>query len=1337
MNQQNKQRLKFGAIAVAIIGTILASLALVSQSTYATIDQTIVKKAIGYAVSQCYKNGAMNSPITAETYDDNWGQQSLVGYGGGSHSLPTGAYNGVYSLSCSELLNGNGVNGAFPGAYSIAGVTPPSSASNTTTFDNFMTSMGYTKHAASGGGQCASFTYASGSDTDVTKICAETDSQGRITGGVSYQGSGLVFRMDVTDNSVKVICTQLFDSFATNSCSPVSYQTGSTSFTTLAGEIYSELLTHRANGFLGGSYKLVENVEYESRGNALAEYRIDNKTTAANKAARTLTGYTNSTLKLSANEQQALLQDYLLNFYAVERFGNACNLSTDQANTAKSAGYSEVETSMYGAGRQKCWIRATKNTSSSVAGYNSEGYFDGTPMDYDAVIKALGGSVSDMRADDKKKCNDAATMARQSAQALLNASTTSDEYRQRANTTIASLDEIKNKYGEYWHEENGAIVCYPFTAIDGTTTETPTESTTTPDTPTTDSGNPDGNASALDGCFGNAGVLGWIICPVIKFVGETVGGIYDMIVENYLTMGAATVTDPAVNEAWSKFQGYANIIFAILLVFVILAQVTGIGLSNYGIKKVLPKLIITVILVNVSFILCAVAIDVSNIVGASLNDFLKGIDVGGLGASDFNLAVFATNTLTSLFSVGAAAGSITIAAYTITISGGWGMLLLPLLLALLTALIGIIFFFLLLGVRQAAIILLLVVSPLAIVCYALPNTKRFFDRWLKMFSALLLVYPICGLMMGGGNLASRILLTAGSNAGFMYFLVAMLVQVVPFFLIPGVLKNSMTALGGMGAKIAGMGDRLSGWATRSIRNSRGYQDYQQEALRNSNMTRDGRIARSYKKTVQDLEAKEKAGTITQRERQQLSRARYRLNRASSRYERGVMEDLNASVNAQRDLLEPGSERYNTTRDRLVRRQASEEARGLTELYDAGTASKIDGSGKLDVSDEAAVVDEFDAILDRLDANPEDNDALAKMQALSNSMMGKGEFGENAIRAALERHVAKQIRGGRMTAAANNGLRQMSNHISSGPLGGRLKADDRDTFDMATSLAKGEKYYNDPDGFAKDFGIDATTGNLVHNKFGRGSAGKLSARGLADSNDAVLDRIQAAVQSGDIQGAELNTLMKNVDEALNNDTIQLKTGVRQKLESIAHQAYTKSSGSVATRTANATSASIMASSSTKTLDAMLSRVQNYANLQPAEQAAQEDELRVMAENAKYALENNIVKDTATAERLQDIVKTVRAQGISDFAGNTGNNSFKLNSGSFKIRGAAQAERHADVPAGWISVTGAPGGYRIQESPGVYRDLNAQELEHLKELRAFNRQVDMRNSSKGLDGGSGTP
>ena len=91
MNQQNKQRLKFGAIAVAIIGTILASLALVSQSTYATIDQTIVKKAIGYAVSQCYKNGAMNSPITAETYDDNWGQQSLVGYGGGSHSLPTGA----------------------------------------------------------------------------------------------------------------------------------------------------------------------------------------------------------------------------------------------------------------------------------------------------------------------------------------------------------------------------------------------------------------------------------------------------------------------------------------------------------------------------------------------------------------------------------------------------------------------------------------------------------------------------------------------------------------------------------------------------------------------------------------------------------------------------------------------------------------------------------------------------------------------------------------------------------------------------------------------------------------------------------------------------------------------------------------------------------------------------------------------------------------------------------------------------------------------------------------------------------------------------------------------
>ena len=62
-----------------------------------------------------------------------------------------------------------------------------------------------------------------------------------------------------------------------------------------------------------------------------------------------------------------------------------------------------------------------------------------------------------------------------------------------------------------------------------------------------------------------------------------------------------------------------------------------------------------------------------------------------------------------------------------------------------------------------------------------------------------------------------------SSGGFFLTLVAMLLRVVPFFLIPGLVKSSMSALGNLGAKISNLGNRLSGTATGSIRKSDGFQ----------------------------------------------------------------------------------------------------------------------------------------------------------------------------------------------------------------------------------------------------------------------------------------------------------------------------------------------------------------------------------------------------------------------------------------------------------------------------------------------------------------------------------
>ena len=46
--------------------------------------------------------------------------------------------------------------------------------------------------------------------------------------------------------------------------------------------------------------------------------------------------------------------------------------------------------------------------------------------------------------------------------------------------------------------------------------------------------------------------------------------------------------------------------------------------SNYNVKKILPRLIIVAIAANVSYHICAAAVDISNILGANLRDLIAG-----------------------------------------------------------------------------------------------------------------------------------------------------------------------------------------------------------------------------------------------------------------------------------------------------------------------------------------------------------------------------------------------------------------------------------------------------------------------------------------------------------------------------------------------------------------------------------------------------------------------------------------------------------------------------------------------------------------------------------------
>lgn len=354
----------------------------------------------------------------------------------------------------------------------------------------------------------------------------------------------------------------------------------------------------------------------------------------------------------------------------------------------------------------------------------------------------------------------------------------------------------------------------------------------------------DGSTSIELTCMNSGGAesLGWIVCPVLDWMTRASGQLYNNYIVPALQVKPKLFEERTGDsndtfDVWGIFQGFANVLFIILLLAVIFSQLTGVGIDNYGIKKILPKLLVAAILVNLSYYICVALVDVSNIVGNSLQAMFDGMASGlsaplpgGGGSGAGATAITAVLILGGLAAVGVAI---------------WQnpAILLTLLVAALGVVISILFLFVILSAREAAIVVLTVISPLAFACYMLPNTKKLFDKWLKIWEGLLLVYPICGLLVGGGNFMSKLMLSATGagtdGSGFFGSFTAMLIGIVPIFFIPTVLKGSFAAMGNLGAKISGFGDRARGRATGWLKNREEYKNLQQRGLERRTRVRAG------------------------------------------------------------------------------------------------------------------------------------------------------------------------------------------------------------------------------------------------------------------------------------------------------------------------------------------------------------------------------------------------------------------------------------------------------------------------------------------------------------------
>lgn len=298
--------------------------------------------------------------------------------------------------------------------------------------------------------------------------------------------------------------------------------------------------------------------------------------------------------------------------------------------------------------------------------------------------------------------------------------------------------------------------------------------------------------------------IGWIVCPVMNFMGSISDIAYDFISNSFLKVDVGLVNTTLPNNGgvnptystWQTFRNIANVLFVIVFLIIVFSQLTSAGISNYGVKKMLPRLVIAAILVNASYFIAQIAVDISNILGYGLKSLFETLPI--YSSATTNPAEVIGQGLTWAVILAGALGAVVAIVLAISV---------PVLLA---SLLSVLMIVLILIGRQALIVLLIILSPIAFVAWLLPNTEQYFKKWWKMFFTLLMVFPIVGVLFGASKLAATVLQAVGAgSSNELMQVIAMGVATIPLIMTPSLLKGALSATGSLGAKLSGISSKLN------------------------------------------------------------------------------------------------------------------------------------------------------------------------------------------------------------------------------------------------------------------------------------------------------------------------------------------------------------------------------------------------------------------------------------------------------------------------------------------------------------------------------------------------
>ncbi len=249
------------------------------------------------------------------------------------------------------------------------------------------------------------------------------------------------------------------------------------------------------------------------------------------------------------------------------------------------------------------------------------------------------------------------------------------------------------------------------------------------------------NSDNKDECAAELNGFGSIICSGQNLF-VTITQVLFNTVAKILESQAELTKEDAVRQQWGNLLNVANAILIIAFLVVIYSTATSTGgLSNYDVKKLLPRIIIFAIAINLSYYICMALVDLSNILGHGI----FGLFLGGKAGDAPQLVDRAKETAQAISPGVGVITTVAIVAILIFLVGP------PIIIALLTILFALV-------VRGMALMILVIISPVAIALYLFNSQglSKGFTMWRDNYIKLLLVYPLFMLVWAGSRVVSSL-----------------------------------------------------------------------------------------------------------------------------------------------------------------------------------------------------------------------------------------------------------------------------------------------------------------------------------------------------------------------------------------------------------------------------------------------------------------------------------------------------------------------------------------------------------------------------------------------------